>query len=60
MALKPPIPSSVIVASAPPAIMASHRPSAMCIAASPMAWAPVAQALTCERFPYFVPKWIEI
>ena len=56
MALNPPMPSSVMVASAPPAMMASARPAAMCSAASPREWAPVEQADTWERFPYLVPK----
>ena len=60
MALKPPTPSGVIVASVPPQIMASASPRWITRAASPIECAPVEQADTCERFGPLAPKRIEI
>ena len=49
MALKPPMPSGVIAASAPPQIITSASPRWTQRSASPMAWAPVAQAETGDQ-----------
>ncbi len=59
MALKPPTPSGVTVASVPPQIMASASPRSMTRKASPMACAPVEQADTCDRLGPLAPKRIE-
>ena len=48
MASKPPMPSGVMVASVPPAIIASASPRWMIREASPMAWSPVAHADTID------------
>jgi hypothetical protein len=48
MASKPPMPSGVMVASAPPATMTSTAPRAIQRAASPRLWAPEAQALVMQ------------
>ncbi len=48
MASKPPMPTGVIVASAPPATMTSHLPRRIHSTASPMAWAPLEQALVVQ------------
>ena len=45
MAAKPPTPSGVMAASAPPAIIASASPRWMMRKASPMEWAEVVQAV---------------
>jgi hypothetical protein len=49
-ALKPAIPISLIGLSAPPATITSASPKAMSRAASPMACAPVEQAVTTAWF----------
>ncbi len=48
MASKPPMPSGVMVASAPPATMTSTAPRAIQRPASPMACAPEAHALVMQ------------
>ena len=45
-AMKPAMPSLQTAASAPPAIITSASPYMISREASPMAWAPVAQAVT--------------
>ena len=59
MAQKPSTASGVITASVPPASMASAVPSPMMRADSPMAWVPVAQAVTTERFGPLAPNRME-
>ena len=49
-----------MIASAPPAIMTSASPRWMILNASPMAWLPVAHAVTTEEFGPLAPKRIEI
>lgn len=58
-ALKPAMPISQIGLSVPPATMTSASPSAISRAASPMAWAPVEQAVTTAWFGPLKPKRIE-
>src|SRR5262249_61655525 len=62
-ALKPAMPRRQIAASAPPATMTSASSSWMRRAASPNAWAPVAQAVTTEWLgplePYLIETWPE-
>ena len=62
-ALKPAMPMRQIAASAPPATMTSASSSWISRAASPSAWAPVAQAVTTEWFgplkPYLIETWPE-
>ena len=49
-----------MIASAPPAIITSASPRWMILMASPIAWLPVAQAVTTEEFGPLAPKRIEI
>jgi hypothetical protein len=49
-AMKPAMPIGQMAASAPPATMMSASPYLIIRAASPIAWAPVAQAVTTEWF----------
>ena len=49
-AQNPAMPSSQTVASAPPATITSASPHMISRAASPMAWTPLAQAVTTEWF----------
>ena len=62
-ALKPAMPMRQIAASAPPATMTSASSSWISRAASPIACAPVAQAVTTEWFgplkPYSIETWPE-
>ena len=60
MLLNPPTPSGVMVASAPPQIIASASPRWMTRAASPIECAPVEQADTCDMFGPLAPNRIEI
>ena len=48
-----------MTASEPPAIIASASPRRMAFAASPIAWADVAQAVAVAEFGPFAPVWIE-
>ena len=48
IASKPPMPTGVIVASAPPATITSHLPRRIHSVASPMACAPLEQALVVQ------------
>jgi hypothetical protein len=48
--MKPAMPIRQIAASAPPATITSASPYLISRAASPMAWAPVAQAVTTAWF----------
>jgi hypothetical protein len=50
IAANPPMPSGVIAASEPPAIIASVSPMRIDFTASPMAWAEVEQADTGDQF----------
>src|ERR1035441_7965215 len=59
IAEKPPTASVVMTASEPPAIIASASPRRMTFAASPIAWADVAQAVAVAEFGPFAPVWIE-
>ena len=54
------MPIGTMELSAPPATITSASPRAISRAASPMAWAPVAQAVTTEWFGPFSPWRIEI
>src|SRR5688572_14474388 len=62
-ALNPAMPIRQIAASAPPATITSASPSLISRVASPMACAPVAQAVTTEWFgplkPYLIETWPE-
>ena len=58
-ALNPAIPISEIGASAPPATMTSASPKAISRAASPIAWAPVEQAVTTAWFGPLKPNRID-
>ena len=60
MAAKPPTPSGVTAASAPPATQASSSPRAMVRKASPIACAPDAQALVMVKLAPRRPCRIEI
>ncbi len=57
------MPSRLTAPSAPPATITSASPSAISRAASPMAWTPVAQAVTAEWLgplkPYLMETWPE-
>ena len=48
--MKPAMPTGQIAASAPPATITSASPYLIIRAASPMAWAPVEQAVTTAWF----------
>ena len=58
-AQKPPMPSSLMADSVPPATITSASPSAIRRAASPIACAPVEQAVTTEWFGPFSPWAID-
>ena len=57
------MPRRLIVASVPPATITSASPSWISRAASPIAWLPVAQAVTTEWLgpwkPYLIETWPE-
>ena len=57
---KPAMVSGMMMASEPPAIITSASPRWMIFVASPMAWLPVAQAVTTAEFGPLAPKRIEI
>ncbi len=59
MEQKPAIVSGTIMASAPPAIMMSASPRSMILKASPIAWLPVAQAVTTDELGPLAPKRME-
>ena len=52
--------SGMMIASDPPAIMTSASPRWMIFIASPIAWLPVAHAVTIDEFGPLAPKRIEI
>src|SRR5438093_911182 len=56
----PAMQSGMMMASAPPAIMTSASPRWMIFVASPMAWLPVAHAVTTDEFGPLAPKRMEI
>src|SRR6266850_3987305 len=56
---KPAMVMGTMMASAPPAIITSASPRSMILAASPMAWLPVAHAVTTEELGPLAPKRIE-
>ena len=62
-AMKPAMPTGTTEASAPPATITSASPYLMIRQASPMAWAPVAQAVTTAWFgplkPWRIDTWPE-
>ena len=58
-AQKPPTPSGLMVASEPPATIASASPYSISRAASPMLWLAVEQAVTVARFGPLYPYWID-
>ena len=58
MALNPATAKGVMVDSTPPASITSASPRRMMCHASPMEWAPVAHAVTMERFGPLAPVWI--
>ena len=57
---KPAIVSGMMMASAPPAIITSASPRWMIFRASPMAWLPVAHAVTTDEFGPLAPNRIEM
>src|SRR4029450_167369 len=56
---KPAIVSGTMMASDPPAIITSASPRWMILKESPIAWLPVAHAVTTEEFGPFAPKRID-
>src|SRR5581483_2942063 len=56
---KPAMVSGTMMASAPPAIITSAAPRWMSLNASPMAWLPVAQAVTTDELGPLAPKRME-
>src|SRR2546428_6570596 len=56
----PAMQSGMMMASAPPAIMTSASPRWMIFVASPMAWLPVAHAVTTDELGPLAPKRMEI
>ena len=59
MALKPAIPSGVIVDSVPPAIMTSASPFFIILNASPIECVPVAHAVTAQLLGPLAPSFID-
>ena len=60
MAQNPAMVSGTMIASAPPAIIRSASPRSITLKASPMAWLPVAHAVTTEVFGPLAPKRMEM